>query len=172
MEPSGVHCVSFGAEEAPMRIALVVLVPALCAGLASSAWADKDKDKDKGHGHGHGPPAQAPIVQQPVRVIVPDRDRTIVYTYYRTEFEAGRCPPGLAKKGNGCQPPGQAGRPWVVGQPLPPAVVYYPLPPPLVQQLAPVPPGYEYVQVDNDVLLMDMVNCLVADVIDDLNEPD
>jgi hypothetical protein len=54
MEPSGVHCVSFGAEEAPMRIALVVLVPALCAGLASSAWADKDKDKDKGHGHGHG----------------------------------------------------------------------------------------------------------------------
>jgi hypothetical protein len=170
MEPSGVHGVSFGAEEAPMRIALVVLVPALCAGLASSAWADKDKDK--GHGRGHGPPSQAPIVQQPVRVIVPDRDRTIVYTYYRTEFGAGRCPPGLAKKGNGCQPPGQAGRLWVVGQPLPPTVVYYPLPPPLVQQLAPVPPGYEYVQVDNDVLLMDTVNRMVADVIDDLNEPD
>jgi Ni/Co efflux regulator RcnB len=41
-----------------------------------------------------------------------------------------------------------------------------------VQQLAPVPPGYEYVQVDNDVLLVDMVNRMVADVIDDLNEPD
>ncbi len=37
---------------------------------------------------------------------------------------------------------------------------------------APVPPGYEYVRVDNDVLLMDMVNRMVADVIDDLNEPD
>ena len=103
-----------------MRIALVVLVPALCAGLASSAWADKDKDKDKGHGRGHGPPGQTVIVPQPVRVIVPARDRTTVYTYYRTEFGAGRCPPGLAKKGNGCLPPGQARKLWVVGQPLPP----------------------------------------------------
>ena len=148
-----------------MRIALVIFVPALCAGLASSAWADKDKDKDKGHGRGHGPPGQTVVVPQPLRVIVPDRDRTTVYTYYRTEFGAGRCPPG-------CQPPGQAGRLWVVGQPLPPTVVYYPLPPPLVQQLAPVTPGYEYVQVDNDVLLMDMANRLVADAINDLYELD
>ena len=59
-----------------------------------------------------------------------------------------------------------------MGQPLPPAVVYYPLPPVLVQRLAPVPPGYEYVQVDNDVLLMDMANRLVADAINDLYELD
>ena len=63
-----------------MRIAFVALVSALCAGLASSAWADKDKDKDKGHGRGHGPPGQVVVVPQPVRVIVPDRDRTTVYT--------------------------------------------------------------------------------------------
>jgi Ni/Co efflux regulator RcnB len=78
----------------------------------------------------------------------------------------------LAKKGNGCLPPGQAKRPWVVGQPLPPAVVYYPVPPVLVQQLEPLPPGYEYVRVDNDVLLIEMVNRMVADVIDGLNQPD
>ena len=155
-----------------MRIAFVALVSALCAGLASSAWADKDKDKDKGHGRGHGPPGQVVVVPQPVRVIVPDRDRTTVYTYYRTEFGAGRCPPGLAKKGNGCLPPGQARKLWAVGQPLPPAVVYYPLPPVLVQQLAPAAPGYEYVQVDNDVLLMDIANRLVADAINDLYEVD
>ena len=155
-----------------MRIALVVLVPAICAGFASSAWADKDKDKDRGHGRGHGPPGQTVIVPQPVRVIVPDRDRTVVYTYYRTEFAAGRCPPGLARKGNGCLPPGQARKLWAVGQPLPPTVVYYPVPPVIVQQLAPVPPGYEYVQVDNDVLLMDMANRLVADAINDLYELD
>ena len=155
-----------------MRIAFVALVSALCAGLASSAWADKDKDKDKGHGRGHGPPGQAVVVPQPIRVIVPDRDRTTVYTYYRTEFGAGRCPQGLAKKGNGCLPPGQARKLWVVGQPLPPSVVYYPLPPVLVQQLAPAPPGYEYVQVDNDVLLMDIANRLVADAINDLYEVD
>ena len=41
-----------------------------------------------------------------------------------------------------------------------------------MQQLAPVPPGYEYVQVDNDVLLMDMANRMVADAIRDLYELD
>ena len=153
-----------------MRAVVALLVPALVAGLASSAWADKDKDKGKGHGHGKGgPPA---VVVQPVRVIVPDRDRTIVYQYYRTEFSAGRCPPGLAKKGNGCLPPGQAKKLWAVGQPLPPAVVYQPVPPVVVQQLAPVPPGYGYVRVDDDVLLMDMTNRMVADVVNDINEYD
>ena len=99
----------------PCASLLSSLVPALCAGLASSAWADKDKDKDKGHGRGHGPPGQTVVVPQPVRVIVPDRDRTTVYTYYRTEFGAGRCPPGLAKRAMAACPrarPKSSG-PWV-----------------------------------------------------------
>ena len=162
-----------------MRRALALVVPALLLGLASPALADKDKDKGhKGkHGHGHrGGPA---VVVQPVRVVVPDHDRAIVYQYYRNEFATGRCPPGLAKKGNGCLPPGQANlppgqakKPWVVGQPLPPAVVYQPVPPAVVQQLAPVPPPYEYVRVDDDVLLMDRTNRVVADVVNDLNDYD
>jgi hypothetical protein len=152
-----------------MRLALAACLPALCVGFA--AWADKDKDKGHGHGHGHGPRTEAVIVQ-PVRVVVPIRDRTIVYSYYRSEFVAGRCPPGLARKGNGCLPPGQAGRVWVVGQPLPPTVVYYPVPPTVVEQLAPVPPGYEYVRVDNDVLLIDSANRMVADAINDLSDWD
>jgi hypothetical protein len=150
-----------------MRAVLFLVVPALCAGLASSAWADNDKNKDKGK-HGHGPRSEA-VVVQPVRVVVPDRDRTIVYTYYRTEFASGRCPPGLAKKGNGCYPPGPPNRVWVVGRPLPPTVVYEPAPPVLVQQLEPVPPGYGYVRVDNDVLLMNMADRLIADTVMDLS---
>ena len=110
---------------------------------------------------------------------MPDHDRAIVYRYYRSEFSAGRCPPGLAKKGNGCLPPGQAKQQqqqqqqlWVIGQPLPPAIVYERVPPTVVQQLAPVPPGYEYVRVDNDVPLMDMTNRMVADVVNDLGDYD
>ena len=154
-----------------MRRALALVIPALLLALASPALAEKDKDKGgKGkHGHGGGGPA---VVVQPVRVIVPDRDRAVVYRYYRTEYSAGRCPPGLAKKGNGCLPPGQAKKLWVIGQPLPPAVVYQPVPPVVVQQLAPVPPGYEYVRVDDDVLLMDMTNRMVADVVNDLSSYD
>jgi hypothetical protein len=156
-----------------MRHALALVIPALLIGLASPAWADKDKD-NKGKGkHGHGDRGGGPaVVVQPVRVVVPDRDRTVVYQYYRTEFSAGRCPPGLAKKGNGCLPPGQAKKLWVIGQPLPPAVIYEPVPRAVVQQLAPVPPGYDYVRVDNDVLLMDMTNRMVADVVNDINDYD
>jgi hypothetical protein len=164
-----------------MRIALALVAPALVMGLASAAWADNDKDKGKGkHGKG-GPPVVIvqpgtvqPVIVQPVRVFIPQRDRAVVYQYYRTEYAVGRCPPGLAKKGNGCWPPGQvvrAPKVWVVGQPLPPAVVYEPLPPPVVQRLEPVPDGYGYVRVDNDVLLMDMTNRMVADVIGDLYDP-
>ena len=155
-----------------MRRALVLVIAALAAGLASPAWADKDKD-NKGKGkHGHGDRGGPAIVVQPVRVVVPDRDRAIVYQYYRTEYSAGRCPPGLAKKGNGCLPPGQAKKLWVIGQPLPPAIIYERVPPTVVRQLAPVPPGYGYVRVDNDVLLMDMTNRMVADVINDINDYD
>ena len=156
-----------------MRRALALVIPALLIGLASPAWAEKDKD-NKGKGkHGHGDRGGGPaVVVQPVRVIVPDRDRAVVYQYYRSEYSAGRCPPGLAKKGNGCLPPGQAKKLWVVGQPLPPAVIYEPVPRAVVQQLAPVPPGYDYVRVDNDVLLMDMTNRMVADVVNDINDYD
>jgi hypothetical protein len=156
-----------------MLRALALATSALLVGLASPAWADKDKDKGgKGkHGQGRG----GPVVVQPVRVVVPDHDRAIVYQYYRNEYAAGRCPPGLAKKGNGCLPPGQAKKQqqlWVIGQPLPPAVLYEPVPRAVVQQLAPVPPGYDYVRVDNDVLLMDMTNRMVADVVNDINDYD
>lgn len=155
-----------------MRRALALVIPALLVGLASPAWADKDKDKGNKGKHGHGHRGGPTVVVQPVRVVVPDQDRAIVYQYYRSEFSAGRCPPGLAKKGNGCLPPGQAKKLWVIGAPLPPAVVYQPVPPAVVQQLAPVPPGYEYVRVDDDVLLMDTANRMVADVVNDLNDYD
>jgi hypothetical protein len=155
-----------------MRRVLVLAVSALAVGLASPAWAEKDKDKGGKGKHGHGDRGGPAVVVQPVRVVVPDRDRTIVYQYYRSEYSAGRCPPGLAKKGNGCLPPGQAKKLWVIGQPLPPAVLYQPVPPAVVQQLAPVPPGYEYVRVDDDVLLMDMTNRMVADVVNDLSSYD
>ena len=35
-----------------------------------------------------------------------------------------------------------------------------------------MPPGYCYVRVEDDVLLMDMTNRMVADVVNDLNDSD
>jgi len=163
-----------------VRPTAFALVTVASLALALPAFG-KDKD-DRGHGHGRGggPPDRVVVVPAPVapaRVVFTDRDRAVVYNYYRTQYvSVGRCPPGLAKKGYGCVPPGQVvvapTRVWVIGQPLPPTVAYQPLPPPLAAQLPPPPPPYSYVQVDNDVLLMNTSNRVIADMITDLSDFD
>jgi Ni/Co efflux regulator RcnB len=102
-----------------------------------------------------------------VRPVFEDRHRTIVREYYVTEYRAGHCPPGLAKKNNGCMPPGQAKK-WQVGHPLPRDVVFYDLPPALVVQFGVPPPGHRYVRVAADILLIAVGTGLVIDAIADL----
>lgn len=96
-----------------------------------------------------------------------DDQRTVVRNYYSEQYRVGRCPPGLAKKNNGCLPPGQA-RKWAVGRPLPSNVVYYSMPPSVVEQLGSPPPGHRYVRVASDVLLIAIGTRLVVDAIQDL----
>lgn len=95
------------------------------------------------------------------------RHRTAVRDYYADQFRAGHCPPGLAKKRNGCMPPGQA-RKWKLGQPLSSAVVYYDLPPAVVVHLGPPPAGHRYVRVATDILLIAIGTSMVVDAIEDL----
>jgi len=46
-----------------------------------------------------------------VRIASTDHKRVAVREYYEVEFQGkGKCPPGLAKKHNGCMPPGHAAR--------------------------------------------------------------
>ena len=96
-----------------------------------------------------------------------DRHRTIAGDYYGEEFRRGRCPPGLAKKNNGCMPPGQA-RKWTVGQPLPREVIFHDLPPALAGRFDPLPVGYRYVRVANDILLIALGRGTVIDAIQNL----
>lgn len=95
------------------------------------------------------------------------RQQTIVREYFSREFGAGRCPPGLAKKGNGCQPPGLAKK-WSVGRPLPRDVVYYDLPPAVVVELGLPPPGHKFVRVAADILMIAIGTGMVVDAIEDL----
>ncbi len=97
-----------------------------------------------------------------------DRVRIVVRDYYYGErFEAGHCPPGLAKKRNGCLPPGQAKK-WRRGEPLPAGIVYYDLPPVLLGRLPPPPPHHRYVRVAGDILLIAIGTAMVVDAIEDL----
>lgn len=95
------------------------------------------------------------------------RHRTIIEGYYAEQFRLGYCPPGLAKKHNGCLPPGQAKK-WAIGRPLPPDVRYYDLPATVVMQLGMPPAGYRYVRVANDILLMSVGTRMILDAITDL----
>jgi hypothetical protein len=97
-----------------------------------------------------------------------DRHRTIVHDYYAEQFRSGRCPPGLAKKNNGCLPPGQAKK-WAVGRPLPRNVIYYDLPPSIAMQMGLPMPGYRYARVGTDILLIAIGTGMVVDAIMDLN---
>lgn len=96
-----------------------------------------------------------------------ERDRTVVHDYYAEEIHRGYCPPGLAKKHNGCVPPGHARR-WEVGRPLPRDVIFYDIPQQLVVRLGPPPHGYRYVRVASDILLIAVGTGLVIDAIQDM----
>ena len=97
-----------------------------------------------------------------------DPQRVVINNYYGNEFKAGRCPPGLAKKNNGCMPPGQAKK-YRVGHRLPSNDIYYQVPQQVVYQLGAPPSGYRYVRVASDILLLAVGTSMVVDAIQNLN---
>jgi hypothetical protein len=110
---------------------------------------------------------RSPVVNYPVSGF-DGRQRHLIHDYFAPRFQTGRCPPGLAKKYTGCMPPGQAKK-WRIGYPLPRGVIFHPLPPHLVGQLGAPGPGYRYVRVAADVLLIAAGTGLVIDAIQGLN---
>ena len=93
-----------------------------------------------------------------------DHHRLVLNDYYGQQFRSGRCPPGLAKKHNGCLPPGQAKK-WHTGQHLPRDVVYYSVPQSLVIQFGPPPSGHRYVRVGSDILLIAIATRMIVDAL-------
>lgn len=95
-----------------------------------------------------------------------ERQHAMVHEYY-AGHSGRRCPPGLAKKHNGCMPPGQA-RKWTIGRPLAREVIYYEVPQPLALRIGPPPAGHRYVRVAGDILLMAIGTGMIVDAINDL----
>jgi hypothetical protein len=121
------------------------------------------------------PPAKAsaPAAQnQPLptlSMVVPERDRNAVYTYYREEVAAGRCPAGLVKKNNACAASVPSKQAWKIDQPLPDGVAGEALPAALIAKLSPSPAGYQYLRVDNDILIVGVGTRSVAALVADLS---
>lgn len=117
------------------------LLAALLAALAVAPALAKGP-----HGHGHG------------------NDDSHAYAD-RHDGPAG-CPPGLAKKHNGCLPPGQAKKVYrdaVVGRHVPPNAVYT-IPRDVRVTLPRPPAGYRYAVVNDQVVLVSRTD-VVVDII-------
>ena len=164
-----------------MKLALALVIGGILA--AGSAIADKPewagagksgkderadrRDEQRGERRDDGQKSRRDGASAERRSHFQDQHRTVVREYYSEQFRGGRCPPGLAKKHNGCMPPGQAKK-WQVGRPLPREVIYHPVPQPLVVQIGLPPSGYRYVRVASDILMIAIGTGMVVDAIHDL----
>lgn len=154
----------------PVLCAAVLAVASVAAHANKPEWAGQGKNKHaQPEDRGAQPVAAAPGVSVEVHIggYFSPVQRTQVQDYYRQQALKGRCPPGLAKKNNGCLPPGQA-KQWVAGQPLPRDVVYRPVEPRILVRLGTPPAGHRFVQVAADILLIAVGTGMVIDAIEDL----
>ncbi len=164
---------------------ILLTIPAFCITLSLSGPLLADPPHGKGNGNG-GPPGQMKKQQHggggsdrhayddrrnggniDIDIHFSSNQRVIIQDYYRDQYQAGHCPPGLAKKNNGCMPPGQAKK-WRRGYPLPRDIIYYDLPPVIIARLDPPPRGYKYVRVAADILMIAIGTGMVIDAIEDL----
>jgi len=144
------------------RLMLGVAVVALA--LASPAAGDPGKDKDKDKGKKKDKKGESVAVA----VGFSTEQRDYVRVYFVEKHGKGKCPPGLAKKNNGCLPPGQARKRYTRGYPLSPDIEIRPLPAELEVRIGLPPPGYRYAVVDGDLVKLAVGTMLVVDAIDGL----
>ncbi|MDO8465618.1 MAG: RcnB family protein [Gallionella sp.] len=155
----------------PARLCAFALI-ALFA--ATPAAADRPSRDENDHGNKHGKKSEernknrkSDSDRESGKTHFDDTNRRIVNDYYGAKFRAGKCPPGLAKKNNGCLPPGQAKK-WVVGQPLPADMKQYSLPNDLLAKLPAPPSDHRYVRVASDILLIAVGTSMIIDAIEDI----
>ena len=158
-----------------LRIVSLAIASLLFAGTGFAK--DKGDDNDNGsgkHGNKHSQKEEKKAEKKAEKrereeikqgAYFNDQQRTVVREYYTTTYKDGkRCPPGLAKKNNGCLPPGQA-RNWVVGQPVPSNVTVYSVAQPVIRMLPPAPVGYRYARIGGDIVLVQQQNNIIVDII-------
>lgn len=148
------------------RRALTILLAAALSVAPAAALADKG-GKGKG-GSGQGPPGQQIDGGNPGRgnasgrpepavagVLISSGERRTIQDYFRLNpYPVQGLPPGIAKN-------------LARGKPLPPGIAKRYLPPGLLGRLPPRP-GYEWVAVGRDVVLIAIATGIVVDILSDV----
>jgi len=139
------------------------------ASLPSPAQAEKPAHAGKGNGHNkhkggnsgkaHKNKGQAPQAASQssgdnnIDIVFDSGAKQAVRSHYGSSYAGKSCPPGLAKKNNGCLPPGQAKK-YNRGDVVPESVTLCRIPGALEVKLKPLPAGYVYRYVDGEVLVV------------------
>ena len=142
------------------RIVALALALSLAGSMTVSAQKPDNKGKGKAEGKAAGQSQDAHVT-----VVFNDTQRGAAQSYFVNTYGRGNCPPGLAKKNNGCLPPGQAKKRYVVGQPLQRGIVVAELPADLSRRLGVAPSGYRYGLLDGDLVKLAEGTMLVVDAI-------
>jgi len=135
--------------------------------LAGKPDHDDDGHKNKHHDRDYDDDDDGGI-DVDINLIFSPQQRDLVRGYHVEHYGEGHCPPGLAKKNNGCLPPGQAKKRYARGRPLPHDVEIVDLPYDLGVRLGPPPHGYRYGIIDGDVVKLAVGTLLVVDAIEGL----
>jgi len=136
-----------------MRVVLSLLLAALAVSTPAIAG-------NKGKNPHHVQTEQSPATQAAVAITV--TERTIIFDYVNQYRDTLVPAPGSAKP----LPPGIAKK-VARGGTLPPGIAKRYLPQNLLVQLPPRP-GYQWVVVDNDVVLIVAATGLIADILSDV----
>lgn len=140
------------------------LIALACAGLAlaatPAATAKPDEAKGKGRDKGAAEHQHHPAGKRDYTRLG-DFERRIVVDYY----QRSDCPPGLAKKNNGCLPPGIAKKRYEIGRRLSDDIYVAELPYDIVVQLPVLPDRYGYRLIDGDLGVIELATLIVIDAI-------
>lgn len=140
---------------------LPTLILLLALASPGAAFAQKPQKNEKAKENQKGGKIQATVA-------FGEADREAARAYFAQKYGKNNCPPGLAKKNNGCLPPGQAKKRYQVGQKLSRDVIYVDAPAELVVKLKPPLAGHKYVILDGDLVKLAVGTLLVVDAIEGL----
>lgn len=130
------------------------------------------KDHGEGHGKGHGEKHEkfdhdnGKHSYKKSRVTTyrfQPAEREVIIRYLTRDY-GGKCPPGLAKKRNGCIPPGHQAR-YRPGIILDDSVSWEEPPIEIIEHLRPAPIHTRYVMVDQNVLLVSEATKKILDAV-------
>jgi Ni/Co efflux regulator RcnB len=152
------------------QAALILSISAFIAGPAFGKKPDDQGNNDKQHSsHQHEESSSHHDDNDSRMYFNADRTQYIKRYYSESKHHGKKCPAGLAKKQNGCQPPGHEKK-WHKGERLSGDVVYYDLPHSLTVELGHVPAGQKIVRVGTDILLISIGTGMVLDALQDLDD--